>query len=76
MTVPGLIGFAGVAVYLGAYLALQLGVLAGQSYAYAGFNILAAACVLVSLLDPRLYAEVRSKLARTNAERTAEPEQA
>ena len=51
MTVSGLVGLAGVAIYLGAYLALQLGAIAGQSYAYAGINILAAACVLVSLLE-------------------------
>jgi hypothetical protein len=44
-----LVGCLGVAIYLGSYLALQLGFLRGQSYAYAGLNIAAASCVLISL---------------------------
>ena len=46
-----IVGLVGVAIYLGSYLALQLGFLRGQSYAYAGLNIAAASCILVSLSD-------------------------
>ena len=46
-----IIGVMGVAVYLGSYAALQLGLLRGQGYAYASLNTLAAALVLVSLTD-------------------------
>jgi hypothetical protein len=43
------IGIAGVALYLGSYAALQVGLLRGQSYAYASINLAAASCVLISL---------------------------
>lgn len=42
-------GYGGVAFYLGSYGLLQLGVLKGTSYTYAGMNLMAAALVLVSL---------------------------
>lgn len=41
----------GVALYLGSYAALQFGLLASQHQSYALFNLLAAACVLLSLLE-------------------------
>ncbi|MEO0634537.1 MAG: cyclic nucleotide-binding domain-containing protein [Pseudomonadota bacterium] len=42
-------GFAGVAFYLGAYGALQFGLVRGNGYPYALLNLAAAALVLVSL---------------------------
>lgn len=42
-------GLVGVIVYIGAYGALQLGVLRGNGYAYALANLLASSLVLVSL---------------------------
>ncbi|MEO9791708.1 MAG: hypothetical protein ABJ263_00630 [Tateyamaria sp.] len=42
-------GYGGVAFYLGSYGLLQLGLLKGSSYTYAGLNLMAAALVLVSL---------------------------
>ena len=45
-----LAGYGGVAFYLGSYALLQLGVLKGNSYAYAALNLVAAALVLVSLM--------------------------
>jgi CRP-like cAMP-binding protein len=50
-SISELAGFLGVLVYLGGYLALQLGVLGGQTYLYAALNIVAAGCVLVSLRE-------------------------
>ena len=44
------IGLFGVAVYLGSYALLQLGILRGQSYSYAALNLLAASSVLFSLI--------------------------
>jgi hypothetical protein len=44
-----LVGFAGVAVYLASYFFLQAGLIRGQSYLYAGLNILGACCILFSL---------------------------
>lgn len=44
-------GFVGLAAYLGSYAALQLGFLNGQGYPYALLNTLAAACVLLSLIE-------------------------
>ncbi len=45
------IGIAGVALYLGSYAALQMGLLRGQGYAYASINLTAATCVLISLVQ-------------------------
>lgn len=45
------VGFLGVAVSLGAYLALQSGLIRGQSYLYAGLNLVAAALVLIGLRE-------------------------
>ena len=45
------IGLLGVALYLGSYAALQTGLLAGQRQSYALLNLLAASCVLLSLLE-------------------------
>lgn len=46
-----LFGFVGVVLYLGAYALLQLGFVRGQSYLYAGLNMAAATCVLISLAE-------------------------
>ncbi len=46
-----IIGILGVALYLGSYAALQLGIVRGQSYLYPAINMMAAACVLASLMD-------------------------
>ncbi|MEM6666917.1 MAG: cyclic nucleotide-binding domain-containing protein [Pseudomonadota bacterium] len=46
-----LIGFVGVAFYLGGYAALQTGVLRGDGYAYAVVNGVGAACVLTGLME-------------------------
>lgn len=43
-------GFAGVALYLLSYALLQMGVIRGQGYLYAGMNLAASALVLVSLI--------------------------
>ena len=51
LTLYGIAGFLGVAFYLGSYAALQLGYLNGQGYAYAGLNMVAASCVLISLFQ-------------------------
>ncbi len=51
MSVFEFAGLLGVVFYLGAYLALQLGVLEGSGYPYASLNMLAAALILVSLVD-------------------------
>lgn len=42
-------GYFGVAVYLGAYIGLQLGLIRGSGYRYALLNMIAASFVLVSL---------------------------
>lgn len=42
-------GYAGVAIYLGAYICLQLGLIRGTGYRYATLNMVAAIFVLVSL---------------------------
>ena len=47
---PDIIGFAGVALIIGAYLALQVGRLASQSILYSVMNGLGAAGVIVSLV--------------------------
>lgn len=44
-------GYAGVAVYLGAYVALQIGLIPGVGYRYAMLNMVAALLVLVSLIQ-------------------------
>ncbi len=48
-TLPDFVGLIGVLIYVGTYLLLQLGLMAGQSYLFAGLNILAASLVLISL---------------------------
>ncbi len=50
-TLPGVVGLAGVALYVLAYAAMQLGFVRGQTYLYAGTNLAAAACVLFSLTE-------------------------
>lgn len=45
------LGLAGVAVYIGAYFALQAGLVRGQGYVYAGLNTAAACLVLISLAE-------------------------
>lgn len=46
-----ILGLAGVAVYLFAYAALQLGFVRGQSYVYPGLNLVAASLVLAGLVQ-------------------------
>lgn len=43
------LGYAGVVVYLGSYMALQFGLIPGVGYRYAALNMVAALLVLVSL---------------------------
>lgn len=43
------LGLVGVVVYVGAYFALQLGLVRGQGYLYASLNTAAACCMLLSL---------------------------
>lgn len=50
MTLYWSAGLIGVAFYLGAYAALQSGLLSGAGYAYTVLNLVGAALVLVSLL--------------------------
>jgi CRP-like cAMP-binding protein len=45
----GVVGFVGVAIYLGSYLILQAGLIGGRTYIYAGLNLVGACCVLFSL---------------------------
>lgn len=45
------LGLAGVAIYIGAYFALQAGLVRGQGYLYAGLNATAACLVLISLAE-------------------------
>ncbi|MEM7505625.1 MAG: cyclic nucleotide-binding domain-containing protein [Pseudomonadota bacterium] len=51
MTIYGLAGIIGVALYLGSYTALQLGLIAGRGYLYALLNLAASSCVLISLIE-------------------------
>jgi len=51
MSVLGLIGIAGVGIYLAAYACLQLGVLRGGGLVYTLMNMTAAASVLISLVE-------------------------
>ena len=51
MTLAGGAGLLGVALYVIAYAALQLGFVRGQTYVYAGLNLFAAAAVLLSLTE-------------------------
>jgi hypothetical protein len=56
---PDVLGLIGLALYLGSYLALQLGLIRGDGYAYPILNLLAAAGILASLLEAfNLYAAV------------------
>jgi CRP-like cAMP-binding protein len=51
------LGALGLALYIGSYLALQIGVIRGDGYAFAVLNLAAAAAVLGSLLEAfNLYA--------------------
>jgi CRP-like cAMP-binding protein len=51
------LGTLGLALYIGSYLALQLGLVKGEGYLYAVLNLLAAAAVLASLMEMfNLYA--------------------
>ena len=49
-SLTGALGLVGVAVYLGSYALLQLGMVRGTSYTYSSLNILAATCVPLSLI--------------------------
>lgn len=51
MTFAGALGLLGVILYIAAYAALQLGLIRGRTYLYAGTNLAAAACVLFSLTE-------------------------
>lgn len=51
MSVYELVGFMGVAFYLGSYAALQLQMLDCNGIIYPLFNFLAASCVLFSLSE-------------------------
>lgn len=51
VTFYGIAGLLGVVIYLGAYGALQLGLLRGGSLAYTLLNMVAAASILFSLLE-------------------------
>ena len=42
-------GFLGVAFYLGSYAVLQLGLISGRGYLYAGLNLVGASLLLFSL---------------------------
>jgi len=44
-------GYLGVAVYLGSYVALQLGFIRGSGYHYAFLNMIAASLLLISLYE-------------------------
>lgn len=53
------LGILGLALYLGSYLALQLGLIRGDGYAYPVLNLLAAAGILASLVEAfNIYAAV------------------
>jgi CRP-like cAMP-binding protein len=50
-------GAVGLCLYIGSYLALQLGIVRGDGYLYAVLNLLAATFVLISLMEMfNLYA--------------------
>ena len=51
MTIYSVIGILGVALYMGAYALLQTGYMRGSGYAYTIMNMLAAACVAISLIE-------------------------
>ncbi len=51
LSAHGLVGILGVALYIGTYAALQFGFLRGRGYSYAGLNLAASACVLISLSE-------------------------
>ena len=51
MTIYSVIGILGVTLYMGAYALLQTGYLRGSGYAYTIMNMLAAACVAISLIE-------------------------
>ena len=48
-TMLDLLGVAGVLIYVGAYLCLQLGLLKGDGFAYPALNLTASLSVLASL---------------------------
>lgn len=50
-TYSDVIGLVGVVLYVGAYAAMQLGFIRGQTYTYSGLNLLAASCVMLSLIE-------------------------
>ena len=47
----GLAGILGVELYIGTYAAQQIVYLRGRGYSYAGLNLAASACVLISLSE-------------------------
>lgn len=49
LSVADFLGALGVLVYIGAYLALQLGVIRGDGYAFPSLNLAASLAILVSL---------------------------
>ncbi len=51
LTLAGALGLFGAALYVIAYAAMQFGLVRGQTYAYAGMNLIAACCVLYSLME-------------------------
>ena len=51
LTLPGAAGLFGVFLYVAAYAAMQMGLVRGQTYVYAGLNLAAASCVLFSLTE-------------------------
>ncbi len=51
MTLTGAAGLLGVALYVIGYAAMQLGLVRGQTYIYAGLNLFAALFVLYSLTE-------------------------
>src|SRR6056297_2798140 len=54
-TIPSVLfewaGYAGVALCIGAYAALQGGIIRGSGYLYAALNLAAASLLLVSLVE-------------------------
>lgn len=51
LTFAGAMGLLGVLLYIAAYAAMQIGLVRGQTYVYAGTNLAAASCVLYSLTE-------------------------
>ncbi len=45
------VGIVGVAFYLGSYAALQFGFIQGRGFIYPALNMIAASCVLVSIIE-------------------------